>query len=119
VDCKKVRYVTEDADILSVSIPATEKDKEGDGTRTIYEDVELTTSLDRLLTAEALEYNCPNCRKMVHALKCVQKKHVHFHKPLINAFFFSFQTNKIFYVSRNAYRARQKISIIELGSYET
>ena len=96
VDCKKVRYVTEDADILSVSIPATEKDREGDGTRTIYEDVELTTSLDRLLTAEALEYNCPNCKKMVHALKCVQKRHVHLHKVLINAFFSLSRQTKFF-----------------------
>jgi len=71
VDCKKVRYVTEDADILSISVPATEKGKEVDGTRTIYEDVELMASLDRLITAEALEYNCSNCKKMVHALKCV------------------------------------------------
>ena len=67
-----MRYVTEDADILSVSVPATEKGKIEDGTKTIYEDVELTKCLEMLLTTEALEYNCPNCEKTVHALKYVR-----------------------------------------------
>ena len=66
-----MRYVTEDADILSVSVPATEKGKIEDGTKTIYENVELTKCLEMLLTIEALEYNCPNCGKTVHALKYV------------------------------------------------
>ncbi|KXN86253.1 Ubiquitin carboxyl-terminal hydrolase 14 [Leucoagaricus sp. SymC.cos] len=67
-DCKKVRYVTEDADVVSVSVPATEKGKTEDG-KVIYDDVELTKCLDALLGVEALEYACPGCKKTVHALK--------------------------------------------------
>ncbi|KAF5346463.1 hypothetical protein D9756_010077 [Leucocoprinus leucothites] len=69
-DCKKVRYVTEDADVVSVSVPATEKGKTEDG-KTVYGDVELLKCLGALLGVEALEYGCPSCRKTVHALKCV------------------------------------------------
>lgn len=60
--------MTEDSDILSISVPATEKGKTEDG-KTLYEEVELTKCLESLLGVEALEYGCPSCSKTVHALK--------------------------------------------------
>ncbi|KAF9445641.1 ubiquitinyl hydrolase [Macrolepiota fuliginosa MF-IS2] len=67
-ECKGVRYMVEEADVVSVSVPATEKGKAEDG-KMIYGDVELWKCLDALLGVEALEYVCPSCRKTVHALK--------------------------------------------------
>lgn len=69
-DCKKVRYRVDNMDVVSVSVPATEKGKDQDGMIS-YEDVQLTECLDSLLGLEALEYACPSCGKSVHALKYV------------------------------------------------
>ncbi|KAF7760323.1 hypothetical protein Agabi119p4_10999 [Agaricus bisporus var. burnettii] len=67
-DCKKVKYITEEADVVSVSVPANEKGKMEDG-KVIYEDVLLEKCLETLLGTEALEYKCPSCNKTVHAIK--------------------------------------------------
>lgn len=69
-DCKKVKYMIEEADVVSISIPANEIGKTEDG-KVIYEDVTIEKCLDSLLGVEALEYACPNCKKTVHALKYV------------------------------------------------
>ena len=69
-DCKKVRYRTDNADVVSVTVPAQEKGKDENG-KDIYQEVQLTDCLDSLLGMEALEYACPSCSKNVHALKYV------------------------------------------------
>jgi len=67
-DCKKVRYRVDNADVVSVTVPAKEKGKNEDG-KSIYQEVQLTDCLDSLLGMEALEYACPSCSKNVQALK--------------------------------------------------
>ena len=69
-DCKKVRYRVDNADVVSVTVPAKEKGKDDDG-KSIYQEVQLSDCLDSLLGMEALEYACPSCSKNVQALKCV------------------------------------------------
>ena len=68
--CRKVSYRTDATDVVSVSIPATEKGKDADG-KTLYEDVKLTDCIDHLLGREILDYNCPSCATNVQAVKCV------------------------------------------------
>lgn len=67
-DCKKVRYRTDETDVLSVSVPVKEKAKDEEGNLS-YEEVQLWECLDSLLATEALEYACPSCGRSVHALK--------------------------------------------------
>lgn len=67
-DCKKVRYRVDGTDVVSVAVPATEKSKDAEG-KIVYEDVQLTDSLDSLLGVEVLEYTCPSCAKKVIAQK--------------------------------------------------
>jgi ubiquitin carboxyl-terminal hydrolase 5/13 len=69
-DCKKVRYRVDNADVVSVTVPAKEKGKNEDG-KSIYQEIQLTDCLDSLLGMEALEYACPSCSKNVQALKYV------------------------------------------------
>ena len=69
-DCKKVRYRVDNADVVSVTVPAKEKGKNEDG-KSIYQEVQLSDCLDSLLGMEALEYACPSCSKNVQALKYV------------------------------------------------
>ena len=85
-DCKKVRYRTDEQDVVSVAVPATvkkaaddadsmnvdgDKKKDEGEKKTEYEDVQLTSCIDGLLGAEALEYQCPSCAKNVVAIKSV------------------------------------------------
>lgn len=69
-DCKKVRYRVDPMDIAGVPVPAKEKGKDGDG-KMIWEEVELTECLNGMTGAEALEYDCPSCKKKVIATKSV------------------------------------------------
>ena len=47
-------------------------EKKDEGEKKIeYEDVQLTSCIDGLLGAEALEYQCPSCAKDVVAIKLV------------------------------------------------
>lgn len=82
-ECKKVRYRTDEQDVVSVAVPATvkkpaeddamnvdsDKKKDDGEKKTEYEDVQLTSCIDGLLGAEALEYQCPSCAKNVVAIK--------------------------------------------------
>ena len=69
-DCKKVRYRVDNADVVSITVPAKEKGKDANG-KSIYLEVQLTDCLDSLLGMEALEYACLSCSKNVQALKYV------------------------------------------------
>jgi ubiquitin carboxyl-terminal hydrolase 5/13 len=69
-DCKKVRYRVDAMDVVSVAVPAHEKEKDADG-KVIYAEVQLAQCLEALLGSEALEYGCPHCQKPVHAIKSV------------------------------------------------
>ncbi|THU93425.1 ubiquitinyl hydrolase [Dendrothele bispora CBS 962.96] len=60
IECQKVRYRTDAMDVLSVSVPAQEKGKDGDG-KTLYEDVSLWSCIEGLLGTEVLDYSCPGC----------------------------------------------------------
>ncbi|KAJ2922163.1 hypothetical protein H1R20_g14933, partial [Candolleomyces eurysporus] len=79
-ECKKVRYRTDENDVVSVAVPAKESGKDADG-KTLYEEVQLWTCLDGLLGTEALEYACPGCQKSVLALK--QTKFASFPQVLV------------------------------------
>lgn len=77
-ECKKVRYRTDEQDVLSVAVPAVVKTRktEGgesamsvDGEKTEYEEVELVHCVDGVLGTEGLDYACPSCDKKVLALK--------------------------------------------------
>lgn len=77
-ECKKVRYRTDAADVVSVAVPAQEKPStaappaEGEKeAKKEYEEVELVKCIDALTGTEALEYSCPECKKNVVAIKCV------------------------------------------------
>lgn len=65
-DCKKVRYRVDSQDSISIPVPAIEKEKDAEG-NPVYEDVLLTAALDVVTDDEALEYQCPSCRKKVVA----------------------------------------------------
>lgn len=67
-DCKRVRYRVDAMDVVSVAVPAHEKEKDADG-KVIYAAVQLVQCLGALLNSEALEYACPHCQKSVHAIK--------------------------------------------------
>lgn len=67
-DCKRVRYRVDSQDSISVPIAAKEREKDSDG-KVIYEDVTLVDSLSTATGDEALEYQCPNCRQSVVAVK--------------------------------------------------
>lgn len=69
-DCKKVRYRVDSQDSISIPVPAVEKEKDADG-NPVYEDVLLTAALDVVTDDEALEYQCPACKKKVVAVKYV------------------------------------------------
>lgn len=68
-DCKRVRYMVNKMDVVSVAVPACERGKDPDG-KPLWEEVQLRESLDILTGAEALEYACPACGKNVIATKC-------------------------------------------------
>jgi len=70
-DCKKVRYRTDQQDVVSVAVPAREKGKDAEG-KVEWEDVGLWECIEALLGKEALEYGCPSCAKKVVALKYVR-----------------------------------------------
>ncbi|KAF9448805.1 hypothetical protein P691DRAFT_791970 [Macrolepiota fuliginosa MF-IS2] len=53
IECKGVRYMVEEAGVVSISVPATEKG-EAEGGKAIYEDIELWKSLDALPGVEVL-----------------------------------------------------------------
>lgn len=116
VDCKKVRYRVEEADVVSVSVPAMEKGKTEDG-KTIYEDVELTKCLESLLGVEALEYTCPNCKRTVHALKWVQLPLSY--RAVADILILILQTNEVCSIPRNTRRPREEIPTRQLGPSET
>ncbi|TEB19535.1 ubiquitin carboxyl-terminal hydrolase 14 [Coprinellus micaceus] len=81
-ECKKVRYRTDEQDVVSVAVPATIKKPKDEGEKkTEYEDVQLTSCIDGLLGAEALEYQCPSCAKNVVAIK--QTKFASFPEVLV------------------------------------
>ncbi|TCD66348.1 hypothetical protein EIP91_001452 [Steccherinum ochraceum] len=66
--CHKVRYRIDPMDVASVPVPKQERGKDADG-KTIYEDIDLLTSLKMFTGVEDLEYNCPSCEKRVTAYK--------------------------------------------------
>lgn len=70
-ECKGVRYRTDGADAISTSVPAREKGKSEDGTKFVWENVELLECVGASLGEEDLEYKCPQCAKNVIATKCV------------------------------------------------
>jgi ubiquitin carboxyl-terminal hydrolase 5/13 len=70
-ECKGVRYRVDSADALSTSVPASEKGKNEDGTKFIWEDVLLEDCVKGALGEEELEYKCPRCNKTVVAAKYV------------------------------------------------
>lgn len=89
-ECKKVRYRTDEQDVLSVAVPAVVKTRktEGgesamsvDGEKTEYEEVELVHCVDGVLGTEGLDYACPSCDKKVLALK--QTKFASFPETLV------------------------------------
>ena len=55
----------DNADVISVTVPAKEKE---DG-KSIFQKLQLTYCLDSLLGMEALEYACLSCSRNVQALK--------------------------------------------------
>ncbi|KAJ3832323.1 ubiquitin carboxyl-terminal hydrolase 14 [Lentinula raphanica] len=68
--CQKVRYRTDESDVLSVAVPAIEKGKDPQTNHTLYQDVLLTQCVDSLLSPEPLEdYQCPSCKVPVTAVK--------------------------------------------------
>lgn len=67
-ECKGVRYRVDGMDIVSVPVPAHEKEKDKEG-KTAWSEVQLEACLDGLTGAEALEYACPKCQKNVIATK--------------------------------------------------
>ena len=66
--CHRVRYRTDELDVVSVVVPAIEESKDAEG-KTIYRDVSMTDLLDILTGDEGLEYTCPHCNKNVIAYK--------------------------------------------------
>lgn len=68
--CLKVRYRVDEEDVLSLPVPAIEKDKDADG-KQLYEDVQLEELLTMFTAEDTLEYNCPSCSKSVIAARCV------------------------------------------------
>ena len=67
-ECKRVSYRVDGADVASVPVPAREVGKDAEG-RVGYAEVRLQECLDGLTSVEALEYQCPGCRKKVIATK--------------------------------------------------
>ncbi|KAF7974371.1 hypothetical protein HWV62_12338 [Athelia sp. TMB] len=67
-ECKGVRYRVDGMDVVSVPVPAHEKEKDKEG-KTVWSEVQLEACLDGLTGAEALEYACPKCQKNVIATK--------------------------------------------------
>ncbi len=110
--CRKVSYRTDATDVVSVSIPATEKGKDADG-KTLYEDVKLTDCIDHLLGSEMLDYSCPSCATNVQAVKCVPFRCSHL-SLLITCRSTKFASlPEVLVVHAKKFPAR------ELGSYET
>jgi ubiquitin carboxyl-terminal hydrolase 5/13 len=79
-ECKGVRLKVDRADSVSLPVPVKEIEApivigEGDGGSAAptkrYEPVEFASCLDLMTEAEPLEYNCPQCKKPVQALKWV------------------------------------------------
>ncbi|KAI9452342.1 ubiquitin carboxyl-terminal hydrolase 14 [Russula earlei] len=56
--CARVRYRVDAHDVLSVPVPAREKGRDPDG-KVVYKDVALAESVDAVMSAEGLEYKCP------------------------------------------------------------
>lgn len=67
-ECKGVRYRVDCTDAVSIVVPAKEKGKGADE-KVEWAKVELEDCLNALMSAEALEYACPNCTKNVIAIK--------------------------------------------------
>jgi ubiquitin carboxyl-terminal hydrolase 5/13 len=81
-ECKGVRLKVDRADSISLPVPVKEIEApivvgEGDGGSAAptkqYEPVEFASCLNLMTEAEALEYNCPQCKKLVQALKSVSE----------------------------------------------
>ena len=81
-ECKGVRLKVDRADSISLPVPVKEIEApivvgEGDGGSAAptkqYEPVEFASCLNLMTEAEALEYNCPQCKKSVQALKSVSE----------------------------------------------
>lgn len=77
-ECKGVRLKVDKADSISLPVPVKEIEApivigEGDGGSAApakqYEPVEFASCLSLMTEAEPLEYNCPQCKKSVQALK--------------------------------------------------
>ncbi|KIY53161.1 ubiquitinyl hydrolase [Fistulina hepatica ATCC 64428] len=67
-ECKKVRYRIDGADVVSVAVPAVQIASTDE--KTVFEDVQLTSCLDALLSPEAIPgYNCPSCNRSTLAVK--------------------------------------------------
>ncbi|KAF8323856.1 ubiquitin carboxyl-terminal hydrolase 14 [Clavulina sp. PMI_390] len=68
LECRRVSYRVDSADVVSVPVPSRVKGKDEDG-KTLYEDVDFMECLDGFTGSEALEYRCPSCNKNVTAVK--------------------------------------------------
>lgn len=66
--CAGVRYRVHAHDVLSVPVPPCERGRDAEG-KTLYEDVALAECADAVMGVEGLEYECPNCRRDVAAIK--------------------------------------------------
>jgi ubiquitin carboxyl-terminal hydrolase 5/13 len=64
--CSGVRYRVDAHDVLSIAVPAQEKERDEEG-KVLYEDVALTDCIDAVMGVETLEYKCSNCRRDVAA----------------------------------------------------
>ncbi|KAJ4482457.1 hypothetical protein J3R30DRAFT_3656495 [Lentinula aciculospora] len=69
-ECQKVRYRTDESDVLSVSVPAIDKGKDPQTEKMLYRDILLTQCIDSLLAPETLKgYHCLSCERPVSAVK--------------------------------------------------
>jgi len=73
LECKGVRYRTEEQDALSIPVPTKELEKsmdvDGKEGKVEYEAVKIEDCLSILTGEQELEYKCPNCKKDVKAIQ--------------------------------------------------
>jgi ubiquitin carboxyl-terminal hydrolase 5/13 len=67
-ECKRVRYMVDPTDVVSVAVPAKEAGKDDEG-KVKWEEIKVMDCLDALTAVEALQYHCPACAKDVIATK--------------------------------------------------
>lgn len=74
--CQGVSYKTDSADTVSLPVPFKEKEMVANATEDgasapakQYESVPLTECMEMFVGNEAIEYNCPQCKKQVSAIK--------------------------------------------------